>query len=74
MAANAELDYDSWVRIGMALKGALGEAWGRYLCGWSAQAAKDVPAATDQSLGQLQTRSHWRRHDLPPCHGARLAS
>jgi hypothetical protein len=43
---NAELDYDSWVRIGMALKGALGDAGGDIFAGWSAQAAKDVPAAT----------------------------
>jgi hypothetical protein len=43
---NAELDYDSWVRIGMALKGALGDAGGDVFACWSAQAAKDVPAAT----------------------------
>ena len=43
---NAELDYDSWMRIGMALKGALGEAGADLFAGWSAQAAKDVPATT----------------------------
>ncbi|MFY0622761.1 MAG: DUF3987 domain-containing protein [Pelagimonas sp.] len=43
---NAELDYDSWVRIGMALKGALGGAGGDIFAGWSAQAAKDVPSTT----------------------------
>jgi hypothetical protein len=43
---NAELDYDSWMRIGMALKGALGECGGDLFADWSAQAAKDVPQAT----------------------------
>ena len=43
---NAELDYDSWVRIGMALKGALGDTGGDIFAGWSAQAAKDVPSTT----------------------------
>ncbi|MGR3732189.1 PriCT-2 domain-containing protein [Limimaricola soesokkakensis] len=43
---NAELDYDSWMRIGMALKGALGEAGADLFLQWSAQAAKDVPAST----------------------------
>lgn len=43
---NAELDYDSWMRIGMALKGALGEAGADVFTDWSAQAAKDVPATT----------------------------
>ena len=43
---NAELDYDSWMRIGMALKGALGEAGADLFADWSAQAEKDVPAAT----------------------------
>ena len=43
---NAELDYDSWMRVGMALKGALGEAGVDLFRDWSAQAAKDVPATT----------------------------
>jgi hypothetical protein len=43
---NADLDYDSWMRIGMALKGALGEAGADLFADWSAQAAKDVPATT----------------------------
>ncbi len=43
---NAELDYDSWMRIGMALKGALGEDGGGLFAAWSAQAAKNDPAAT----------------------------
>ena len=43
---NAELDYDSWMRVGMALKGALGAAGSDLFADWSAQAAKDVPATT----------------------------
>ncbi len=51
---NAELDYDSWVRIGMALKGALGDAGGDIFAGWSAQAAKDVPAATAKAWASFK--------------------
>ena len=43
---NAELDYDSWMRVGMALKGALGGAGADAFADWSAQAAKDDPQAT----------------------------
>ena len=43
---NAELDYDSWMRIGMALKGALGEEGATLFADWSAQAAKNDPGAT----------------------------
>ncbi len=43
---NAELDYDSWMRVGMALKGALGEVGAEIFADWSAQATKDVPATT----------------------------
>jgi len=43
---NTDLDYDSWMRVGMALKGALGEAGADLFANWSAQAAKDVPATT----------------------------
>ncbi len=51
---NAELDYDSWVRIGMALKGALGDAGGDLFAGWSTQAAKDVPAATAKAWASFK--------------------
>jgi hypothetical protein len=43
---NAELDYDSWTRVGMAIKGALGEKGRDLFLAWSQQAAKDVPAST----------------------------
>lgn len=51
---NAELDYDSWMRVGMALKGALGGAGGDIFAGWSAQAAKDVPAATAKAWASFK--------------------
>lgn len=46
---NEELDYDSWVRIGMALKGALGEEGASLFAEWSAQAEKDDPTTTAKS-------------------------
>ena len=51
---NAELDYDSWMRIGMALKGALGEAGGDLFADWSAQAAKDVSATTAKAWASFK--------------------
>lgn len=43
---NANLPYDEWVRIGMALKGALGEEGLDLFAAWSAQSAKNVPETT----------------------------
>ena len=43
---NPDLDYDSWVRVGLALKGALGDAGGDLFAGWSAQSGKDDAAFT----------------------------
>ena len=43
---NADLDYDSWMRIGMALKGALGDDGEHLFAEWSAQSAKNVPDYT----------------------------
>lgn len=51
---NAELDYDSWVRIGMALKGALGDAGAPLFADWSAQAAKNDPAATAKAWASFR--------------------
>lgn len=51
---NDELDYDSWMRIGMALKGALGDAGGEVFATWSAQAAKDVPATTARAWASFK--------------------
>lgn len=43
---NADLDYDSWVRIGMAIKGAIGDAGADLFAAWSAQSAKNDPAVS----------------------------
>ena len=51
---NDELDYDSWMRIGMALKGALGQAGAEIFVDWSAQATKDVPAVTAKAWASFK--------------------
>jgi hypothetical protein len=51
---NAELHYDSWMRIGMALKGALGEEGAALFAEWSAQAAKNDPAATAKAWASFK--------------------
>ena len=51
---NTELDYDSWMRIGMALKGSLGEAGADLFADWSAQAAKDMPSTTAKAWASFK--------------------
>ncbi len=52
---NANLDYDSWVRIGMALKGAaLGDAGWDVFAAWSATSSKDVPETTAKTWASLK--------------------
>ena len=51
---NADLDYDSWVRIGLALKGALGEHGRDLFAAWSAQSGKDEPAFTAKTWDGLR--------------------
>lgn len=51
---NADLDYDSWVRIGMALKGALGEDGVDLFAAWSAQSAKNVPETTAKTWASFR--------------------
>lgn len=46
---NADLDYDSWVRIGMAIKGALGDAGWALFERWSASSQKFEPKTTAQA-------------------------
>ncbi len=43
---NADLDYDSWVRVGMAIKGALGQEGGQLFEAWSATSSKNRPKET----------------------------
>jgi len=51
---NEELDYDSWVRVGMALKGALGEEGASLFAEWSAEARKNDPATTARSWASFR--------------------
>ena len=51
---NADLDYDSWVRIGLALKGALGEDGWSLFAAWSATSSKDVPEFTLKTWAGLK--------------------
>lgn len=46
---NADLDYDSWVRIGMAIKGALGDAGWPLFERWSVSSQKFEPKTTAQA-------------------------
>lgn len=46
---NADLHYDSWMRIGMAIKGALGEAGRELFDRWSATSSKNNPTTTRES-------------------------
>ena len=51
---NADLDYDSWVRVGLALKGSLGDAGGDLFAAWSAQSGKDEAAFTAKTWAGLR--------------------
>jgi len=51
---NADLDYDSWVRVGLALKGALGDEGSDLFAAWSAQSGKHDPAFTATTWGGLK--------------------
>jgi hypothetical protein len=44
---NDDEDYDSWVRIGLAIKGALGESGVDDWMSWSSKSTKDVPKTTE---------------------------
>jgi Primase C terminal 2 (PriCT-2) len=44
--ANADLAYGVWIRMGMAIRGALGEDGGAVFADWSATSSKDVPSTT----------------------------
>ena len=54
---NADLDYDSWVRIGMAIKGAIGDAGADLFAAWSAQSAKNDPAVTAKTWAGFKPTS-----------------
>lgn len=54
---NADLDYDAWVRIGMAIKGAIGEAGADLFATWSAQSDKNDAAVTAKTWAGFKPRS-----------------
>lgn len=54
---NPDLNYDDWVRVGMAIKGAIGEAGEPLFAGWSATSQKDQPPYTARTWAGLQPRS-----------------
>ena len=54
---NADLDYDSWVRIGMAIKGAIGEAGAALFESWSAQSVKNDAAETAKAWASFKPKS-----------------
>ena len=54
---NADLDYDSWVRIGLAIKGAIGEAGAEVFAAWSAEAAKNDRVVTARNWAGFRPTS-----------------
>ena len=51
---NADLPYDDWVRIGMALKGALGDDGATLFEAWSAESAKNDPTFTAKTWSSFR--------------------
>jgi hypothetical protein len=54
---NADLDYDSWVRVGMALKGAIGEPGADLFAAWSAQSVKNDASVTTRTFAGFKPTS-----------------
>ena len=61
---NADVVYGTWIRIGMAIRGALGADGWPLFAAWSATSSKDVPATTEDAWSSVQAGAHRRRHDL----------
>ena len=53
---NHDLHYDDWIRIGMALKGALGEDGAELFEWWSSLSAKNDPAVTCRKWASFRPR------------------
>jgi hypothetical protein len=51
---NADLAYGEWVRIGMAIRGALGDDGWPLFADWSATSDKDVPATTADAWSRFR--------------------
>ncbi|MBF0583735.1 MAG: PriCT-2 domain-containing protein [Magnetococcales bacterium] len=54
---NADLSYDDWVRIGMAIKGALGEDGAWLFADWSASSSKNVADTTARAWDSFRPTS-----------------
>ncbi|MBF0462237.1 MAG: PriCT-2 domain-containing protein [Magnetococcales bacterium] len=54
---NADLPYDDWVRIGMAIKGALGDAGAWLFADWSASSSKNVSETTARAWDSFHPTS-----------------
>lgn len=53
---NHDVDYDSWIGVGMGIKGALGDAGQGLFEDWSARSQKDVPGYTAKTWASLKPR------------------
>jgi hypothetical protein len=51
---NDDLDWDSWILMGLAMKGALGESGRGPWLKWSAKSSKDVPETTEKTWETLK--------------------
>lgn len=51
---NDDVHYDDWVRIGMAIKGAVGEQGSDIFARWSARSTKDRPPATAKAWASFK--------------------
>ncbi|WP_075220698.1 bifunctional DNA primase/polymerase [Acuticoccus yangtzensis] len=51
---NADLAYDDWIRVGLALKGALGDDGAALFAAWSVQSGKDQPEFTTKTWAGLR--------------------
>jgi hypothetical protein len=54
---NPDLPYDDWIRIGFAIKGAVGDAGEALYHRWSERSAKYDPAATERAWRSFQPHS-----------------
>ena len=61
---NDDLDYDSWVRVGMAMKGALGDDGWPLFEAWSANSQKNEIKTTAKSWRSFAAATYRRRHGV----------
>lgn len=54
---NPDLHYDDWIRVGLAIKGAVGDAGWPLFERWSAQSSKDVAKTTERAWRSFRPTS-----------------